>query len=107
MVMGSANNSSSFARAKQGSGQLLPRRVQVETVVESRYHPGSRPVSWDSRREGEEKILTAGGEVVTLYSSGGQSSPAPGWEILLTKIHPDTSSPAFEWTLFGIASAKS
>lgn len=63
----------------------LPRRIQVTGVTASRYRPGSRPISWDRRAPGIEQVTTATGEEITLYSTGGQSTPAPGWILLLTK----------------------
>jgi len=105
----------------------LPRRVVVRQVLSSRYQPGERPLSWDERYPGVETIETIEGETIQLYSNGGQSSPAPGWEILLTKTIPlslafgapkaakgsfagetEESSEAIEeaaseWTLYGIA----
>lgn len=76
----------------------LPRRVTVAQVLQSRYAPGRRPGSWDARREGIERIRTTSGEELELFSTGGQSSPAPGWELLLTEPR-DT---AVEWTLYGL-----
>ncbi|MFN8392652.1 MAG: hypothetical protein U0136_20330 [Bdellovibrionota bacterium] len=91
--------------------------MRVGEVLESRYGPGRRPISWDERRPGVEKIKTDSGEVITLRSGGGQSSPAPGWELLLiressglemprqssvgTTAAPDATNP-LEWTLYGI-----
>ena len=80
----------------------LPRRVHVSSVVQARYAPGARPISWDERRAGIEKICTKDGESLLLFSNGGQSSPAPGWEILLTKQTETEGASAFEWTLYGI-----
>lgn len=83
----------------------LPRRVVVQEVVASRYKPGARPVLWERRFAGCEEILTKNNEALQLASSGGQSSPAPGWELLLTAC--DSSSedgkPKYTWTLYGTA----
>jgi hypothetical protein len=84
----------------------LPRCVKIVEVIESRYAPGQRPALWNERREGLEKIRTADGKVLQLFSTGGQSTPAPGWELLLTKVVPQTQSgttAAFQWTLYGVA----
>lgn len=89
------------SRRSHGSRKHLPRRVIVADVLSCRYAPGERPVSWDERRSGYETIRTTTGELIKLASSGGQSSPAKGWELLLTKKSvPD----AVEWTLYGIVS---
>lgn len=88
----------------------LPLRVKVVEVVKSRYQPGARPVSWNDRLGAIEQIKTEKGEVLNIFSNGGQSSPAPGWELLLTtqipsnnvNHLPDGSGPAFEWTVYGI-----
>jgi hypothetical protein len=84
----------------------LPRRVVVEEVISSRYPPGERPTSWDKRHQGTEKIRTTEGEELLIYSNGGQSSPAKGWEILLTKEGNEDCSPVdgqpISWTLYGL-----
>ena len=84
----------------------LPRRIRVAEVLDSRYGPGKRPVSWDERRSDIETVQTDTGEKIILLSGGGQSSPAPGWEILLTKEHPERSTSTggtpVSWTLYGI-----
>lgn len=76
-------------------------------MLSSRYEPGKRPTSWDERRAGVEEIETDTGERVLLFSNGGQSSPAVGWELLLTQTHqeatPNASASVLEWTLYGIA----
>lgn len=88
------------------------RRVLVREVVTARYHNGQRPLSWDKRRAGIEKILTEEGETVTLLSGGGQSTPKPGWELLLVRTAEEkdyqsqllspSAEPAVTWTLYGI-----
>lgn len=88
----------------------IPRRIKVATVIRSRYEPGERPVQWGDREAGEEEIQTDSGERIFLWSSGGQSSPAPGWELLLTEAHRSgtTDQPdLYGWTLYGIASSDS
>ena len=77
------------------------RRIIVSEVLSSRYEPGERPVSWDKRFSGYDEVRTVEGETVRLLSDGGQSSPAPGWELLLTKPSPQDNT-AFQWTLYGI-----
>lgn len=91
----------------------------MANVVRARYSAGSRPLSWDERKDGLEIVRTVDGEEVVLFSSGQQSSPAPGWELLLTKPHDretasrsssdgsdalasGSSAPAYEWTLYGL-----
>lgn len=82
----------------------FPKKIKVKSVLKSRYQPGYRPVSWDDRVDGIEKVVTEAGEELDLYSNGGQSSPAPGWELMLTKENPvSESSSAIAWTLYGIA----
>lgn len=85
------------------STNKLPRRIKVSKVTQSRYQPGNRPVSWDNRKEGIEKVLSDCGEELTLYSNGGQSSPAAGWELLLTEEKPHEGISALTWTLYGLA----
>lgn len=79
----------------------LPCRVKVCELVSGRYAPGQRPISWDERKADVEVVKIEGGKELRLASSGGQSSPDKGWEILLTKHVPD--SDAYAWTLFGVS----
>jgi hypothetical protein len=89
---------------KDLQSSTLPKRVIVDQVVKSRYVPGARPLSWDERVPGVEVIRATSGEEISLFSNGGQSSPAPGWELLLTAetIMPESRQAALEWTLYGI-----
>lgn len=82
----------------------LSRRIIVEQLVEGRYPAGQKPISWDERREGVEVVKTNTGEQIRLASSGGQSSPAKGWELLLTAVDP--SSNAAKWTLYSLGPRK-
>ena len=85
------------------STNKLPRRIKISKVTKSRYEPGKRPLSWDNRQEGIEKVISTSGEELTLYSNGGQSSPAAGWELLLTEEKPHDGIPALTCTLYAIA----
>lgn len=97
----------------------FPRRIVVQEVVSSRYGPGSRPLSWDERSSGVEEVKSTQGEKIMLLSSGGQSTPAPGWELLLTREVSTSEkkgrnqnidkegSTASEWTLYGIGPSHS
>jgi len=78
----------------------LPRRVKVAEVLKGRYQPGKKPLSWDERSAAVEQIRTVDGEQLSLFSTGGQSTPAPGWEILLTSEHQEPSG--LLWTLYGL-----
>ena len=88
------------------------RRVLVKEVLAARYAGGQRPLSWDKRQAGIEKIVTEEGETVTLLSGGGQSTPKPGWELLLMRTADERDfqsqllsapeEPAVTWTLYGI-----
>jgi len=80
----------------------LPTRVVVKNVVSGRYGEGQRPVSWDRRKAGFETIEIQNGARLELASSGGQSTPAPGWELLLTGAVPGSARDAYQWTLYGI-----
>lgn len=77
----------------------LPRRVRVGEVLRSRYADSGRPLSWDLRKEGIDEIQSSDGEALKLFSDGGQSTPKPGWTILLTEGNPNTG---YRWTLYGI-----
>ncbi len=78
----------------------LPRRVKVAEVLNGRYQPGKKPLSWDERVAAVEEIRTVDGEKLALFSTGGQSTPAPGWEILLTAENPEPNG--ILWTLYGL-----
>lgn len=85
----------------------LPRRVCVSEIISSRYQAGERPISWDERLDGIEQIKTDSGEVLKLYSNGGQSSPSVGWELLLIdQVQFAEEKNAFSWTLYGIKPKK-
>lgn len=77
-----------------------PRRVKIQSVITGRYRPGTRPLSWDQRVSGTDKIQTTTGEELTLSSSGQQSTPAPGWEILL--MPNGSADQGIPWTLYGV-----
>ncbi len=85
----------------------LPKRIIVTEVLSARYGPGKRPVSWDDRSPGIEVVRDAEGQEYRLYSNGGQSTPATGWELLLTKESEleGENTPVLEWTLYGIKKA--
>jgi len=89
----------------------LPKKISIKEVVSSRYPEGERPTSWEERRAGLEVVKSEEGEIFNLYSNGGQSSPHPGWELLLVERveHAPNSSdsgkssvPAYTWTLYAL-----
>jgi hypothetical protein len=77
-----------------------PVRKKVSAVVSGRYDSGKKPVSWDERIAGLDIVVDESGDEISLYSSGDQSTPAPGWELLLTGASDQGGS---TWTLYGIA----
>ena len=80
----------------------LPKRVVVSRVLSGRYKPGSRPVSWDKRKDGIESVVTSTGETIRLLSNGGQSTPSENWELFLTDENLDSEGTSYSWTLYGI-----
>lgn len=80
------------ATAGKNQAGVFPRRVKIKSVIRSRYEArgdgrftsGTKPLSWDQRLAGIDEVLTETGETLKLFSNGGQSTPAPGWELLLT-----------------------
>lgn len=78
------------------------KRVTVASIESGRYQPGQKPVYWNERDSAIEQITTDQGEAISLLSSGGQATPAPGWEILLTEPAISSDKNAFRWTLYGI-----
>ena len=81
-----------------GCMKQLPRRIIVKQLLQGRY-PDGRPHNWDFRVDGRDRVLTTDGETIELASLGQQSSPQPGWEILLTD---KDSNGRCRWTLYGI-----
>jgi hypothetical protein len=78
----------------------LPARIKISSVVSGRYAAGKKPVSWDKRVSGIDVCLDQDGTELQLLSSGDQSTPAPGWELLLTARNEDGQ---FNWTLYGVS----
>ncbi|MCO6432338.1 MAG: hypothetical protein J5J00_15900, partial [Deltaproteobacteria bacterium] len=75
------------------------RQVRVKELISSRYPNGVRPASWDYRTSGIDVVRDESGETLRLQSDGGQSSPKPGWIIVLTD---GDAEHGFTWTLYGI-----
>jgi hypothetical protein len=106
----------------------LPRKVIVKTVNKSRYDActdagvitvakvpvGEKPLDWDNRIEGKDTVVVytesdccnhsepchtgASTETIVLNSLGDQSTPAPGWVLMLTDGSPEAG---YSWTLYG------
>jgi hypothetical protein len=91
--------------SSQSSEISLPCRVVVQRVVSSRYDSkgaeasNARPDSWDDRIEGIDVVETGGAGVVRLLSSPMQSTPKPGWVLLLGG---GNAGSGYSWTLYGI-----
>lgn len=84
------------------SGQAVlesPFRVEVESIISSRYTGHEKPLSWDERREGIDVIKTSDQKTLRLLSDGGQSPPQPGWVILITG---GDESIGYTWTLYAM-----
>ncbi len=84
----------------------LKRQIVVQETVKGRYKPGDRPLSWDDRVEGVEEVVCSGdSDSITLWSGGGQSTPAPGWILLLSgeKRLLEDGRLASMWTLYGVS----
>lgn len=81
--------------------------VKVVRVIKSRYAPGTKPLSWDARLSAVEEVEVACGaenKIIQIFSTGGQSTPAPGWSLLLNYCQESKDGKAAKWTLFGIGS---
>lgn len=78
---------------------VLSRYATIGSASGSHVQGRGRPASWDQRSEGIDVIRTAGGETVKLKSSAMQSTPRPGWIIVLTG---GTEHEGYSWTLYGI-----
>ena len=79
----------------------LPKSVVVGKTLSSRYSDGLRPMNWDLRCSVVEEVESVEGERFVLASEGGQSTPQPGWKIMLIHEH---SEGAYYWTLQGFCS---
>jgi len=80
----------------------LHAKVCVGEVVSSRYGAANgttRPLLWDERREGTDVVRVEGGATITLKSSAMQSTPKPGWILVLTG---GSEQEGYTWTLYGI-----
>ena len=79
----------------------LPKFIVVGKTLTSRYSDGIRPQTWDKRISGVEEVESVDGDRFVLNSEGGQSTPKPGWKIMLLSEH---SEGTYSWTLQGISS---
>lgn len=86
----------------------MSAKVCVAEVVSNRYGisgdrsagVGVRPESWDKRKAGIDVVRTDGGATIKLYSSPMQSTPKPGWVIVLTG---GSEHEGYSWTLYGMS----
>ena len=78
----------------------LPKKIVVKKLLSGRYDNLSKPLLWDDRKAGLDKIEDGEGRVYSLQSAGDQSSPSPGWQIILTSRGDSPDS--FNWTLYGL-----
>jgi hypothetical protein len=100
----------------------LPRKVIVKAVISSRYGTcsdagvvtvpkvplGEKPLNWDNRISGKDEVVVClestcnncgtNTETITLNSLGDQSTPAPGWVLMLTEGSAETG---YSWTRYG------
>ena len=87
----------------QNEGQRalhIHAKVCVVSLVSSRYGGvGERPLQWDERQAGKDVVSIEGGETITLQSSPMQSTPKPGWILVLTG---GSHHEGYTWTLYGI-----
>jgi hypothetical protein len=85
------------------SSERLPARIEVSRVVASRYgDEAGRPRSWDERFGGVDLVESADGAQYKLLSDGQQSTPHPGWVILLIS---GSAGDGYRWTLYGMPKA--
>jgi hypothetical protein len=80
--------------------EIKNQLVTVKEIVSGRYGslPG-RPLSWDERREGIDIVRDDNGKLFRLFSDGGQSTPEPGWKILL---RDGDERAGRRWTVYGM-----
>lgn len=80
----------------------LNAKVCVAEVLSSRYGAvsgGERPLVWEERRAGTDVVRLEGGKTIPLISSAMQSTPKPGWILVLTG---GSLNEGYTWTLYGI-----
>ena len=83
----------------------FPKRVEIKSVLSPRYleYPqGGRPLSWDNRKEGVDEVELCDGSKLRLISDGGQSTPSPGWVLMLTSGSEESG---YRWTLYGLGNS--
>jgi hypothetical protein len=79
----------------------LPKAIFVKEVLKSRYADNDRPQNWDQRCSGIDTIIASDGNQYNLFCDGQQSTPKPGWQIVLNS---GDNRAGFEWTLYGMPS---
>lgn len=80
---------------------MLPKKISVSELVQGRYPSGNKPLSWNDRYSGVDVVKDASGSEYKLESSGDQSAPQKGWQILLTET--GSAPGTYKWTLYGIS----
>jgi hypothetical protein len=82
--------------------KVLPKKVKVKTLIAGRYNGQEKPLSWDDRVGGIDVILDENGTEFQLQSTGDQSPPREGWQIMLTDSGDMANT--YKWTLYGLVS---
>jgi len=89
----------------------VPVQLQVSDLINSRYNPeggdfqndsresNKRPSSWDLRKAGVDIVRTQDGQILKLFSDGGQSPPQRGSVLV---IMGGDSEQGYTWTLYGL-----
>ncbi|MBL7662786.1 hypothetical protein JNK13_08540 [bacterium] len=83
----------------------ISRRVVIKDVLLGAHQPGIKPSKWDERKDRLEIVTTCSGEELALISKGAQSTPAAGWELMLSGQSLWQGQTAYYWTLYGITNS--
>lgn len=77
----------------------LPALVTIRELLESRYSDRRRPLNWDARFAGVDRVRLDDGREINLQSLGDQSPPESGWRLVLES---GDSKEGYAWTLYGL-----
>ncbi len=77
------------------------RKILIAKLVQSRYQDNQRPADWDKRVDGIDTVQTSAGEVLHLYSTGGQTPPTLGSCLMLLQSTKESKG-GIPWTLYGL-----
>jgi len=76
--------------------------IVVKEVLQSRKQI-SRPAAWEEREPGLEVVVDSEGHKYELRSTGQQSTPHVGWQLVLHSTEASSlPNGGWDWTLYGV-----